>query len=106
MIETQSRGRVSFHPHKSPALDIPSMSSPGSGSRASGKKRTSNAYVAPSFALGYLGSGLLSDVLFRCISCRERKVKCSGSMPCTTCARRHVECVFGEEDRKVVVSER
>ncbi|KAE9566734.1 hypothetical protein CGMCC3_g17130 [Colletotrichum fructicola] len=41
-----------------------------------------------------------------CLRCRERKVKCSGSEPCTNCIRRATECVFDREDRKVVVSER
>ncbi|KAK1673881.1 fungal-specific transcription factor domain-containing protein [Colletotrichum godetiae] len=41
-----------------------------------------------------------------CTRCRERKVKCSGSLPCANCLRKSVECVFDKEDRKVVVSER
>ncbi|KAI2625461.1 fungal-specific transcription factor domain-containing protein [Xylaria nigripes] len=41
-----------------------------------------------------------------CKGCRERKVKCSGTMPCGTCVRRHQECVFTLEDRKVFVSRR
>ncbi|CAI6099075.1 unnamed protein product, partial [Clonostachys chloroleuca] len=38
--------------------------------------------------------------------CRERKVRCSGLCPCTNCVRRSAECVFDQEDRKVLVSER
>ncbi|KAL0939637.1 uncharacterized protein CTRU02_206247 [Colletotrichum truncatum] len=41
-----------------------------------------------------------------CIRCRERKVKCSGSVPCVNCIRKATECVFDKEDRKVMVSER
>ncbi|KAL7914114.1 hypothetical protein GGI35DRAFT_235735 [Trichoderma velutinum] len=41
-----------------------------------------------------------------CIRCRERKVKCSGSLPCQNCSSRSVECAFDPEDKKVVVSER
>ncbi|KAL7933028.1 hypothetical protein V8C35DRAFT_67699 [Trichoderma chlorosporum] len=41
-----------------------------------------------------------------CIRCRERKVKCSGSLPCNNCSSRRVECVFDPEDKKVAVSER
>ncbi|KAI1825075.1 fungal-specific transcription factor domain-containing protein [Xylaria intraflava] len=41
-----------------------------------------------------------------CKGCRERKVKCSGTMPCSTCVRRHQDCVFAWEDRKVRVSRR
>ncbi|EXF74544.1 hypothetical protein CFIO01_11795 [Colletotrichum fioriniae PJ7] len=41
-----------------------------------------------------------------CTRCRERKVKCSGSLPCANCQRKSVKCVFDKEDRKVVVSER
>ncbi|KAI1435621.1 fungal-specific transcription factor domain-containing protein [Xylaria sp. CBS 124048] len=39
-----------------------------------------------------------------CKGCRERKVKCSGTMPCTACVRRHQECVFPMEDHKVSIS--
>lgn len=39
-----------------------------------------------------------------CKQCRARKVKCSGTFPCTKCQFRHQECVF-EEDRKITVSE-
>lgn len=45
-------------------------------------------------------------ILYRCIRCRERKVKCSGSLPCQNCSSRSVECAFDPEDKKVVVSER
>ncbi|KAL7955780.1 hypothetical protein V8C34DRAFT_316216 [Trichoderma compactum] len=41
-----------------------------------------------------------------CIRCRERKVKCSGSLPCQNCSSRSVVCAFDPEDKKVVVSER
>ncbi|KAM5352921.1 hypothetical protein ACJ41O_005643 [Fusarium nematophilum] len=40
-----------------------------------------------------------------CLKCRERKVRCSGSFPCSNCRRRSTECIFEPEDRKVVVSE-
>ncbi|KAM6509731.1 hypothetical protein FALCPG4_017379 [Fusarium falciforme] len=40
-----------------------------------------------------------------CVACRERKVRCSGSQPCTNCVRRESECFF-EHERKIVVSER
>ncbi|KAJ5411099.1 uncharacterized protein N7487_005458 [Penicillium crustosum] len=42
----------------------------------------------------------------RCITCRDRKVRCSGTFPCTTCVRRSIVCTFGPDDRKVTVSER
>ncbi|KAJ5499315.1 fungal-specific transcription factor domain-containing protein [Penicillium expansum] len=38
--------------------------------------------------------------------CRDRKVRCSGTYPCTTCVRRSTVCTFGPDDRKVTVSER
>ncbi|CRL18099.1 Fungal transcriptional regulatory protein, N-terminal [Penicillium camemberti] len=41
-----------------------------------------------------------------CIICRDRKVRCSGTFPCTTCVRRSTVCTFGPDDRKVTVSER
>ncbi|VUC35894.1 unnamed protein product, partial [Clonostachys rosea] len=41
-----------------------------------------------------------------CLQCRERKVRCSGSCPCTNCVRRSAECVFEQEERKVLVSEK
>ncbi|GAW22081.1 hypothetical protein ANO14919_116160 [Xylariales sp. No.14919] len=41
-----------------------------------------------------------------CKGCRERKVKCSGTRPCSTCIRRHQDCVFELEERKVFVSRR
>ncbi|KAF5251001.1 hypothetical protein FANTH_3865 [Fusarium anthophilum] len=40
-----------------------------------------------------------------CVQCRERKVRCSGTCPCANCTRRSTDCVFEQEDRKVVVSE-
>ncbi|KAI1278583.1 fungal-specific transcription factor domain-containing protein [Xylaria sp. FL0933] len=41
-----------------------------------------------------------------CKGCRERKVKCSGTQPCSTCIRRHQECLFELDERKVFVSRR
>ncbi|CAG8113139.1 unnamed protein product [Penicillium salamii] len=41
-----------------------------------------------------------------CIACRDRKVRCSGTSPCSTCVRRSTICTFGTEDRKVTVSKR
>ncbi|KAL4895512.1 Zn(II)2Cys6 transcription factor [Aspergillus ambiguus] len=41
-----------------------------------------------------------------CIACRQSKVKCSGSKPCTRCQRRSVQCEFSGATSKVVVSER
>jgi hypothetical protein len=44
-------------------------------------------------------------LLARCSACRERKVKCSGSQPCSACARRGDTCLFeGADQRKVTVS--
>ncbi|KAI0974870.1 fungal-specific transcription factor domain-containing protein [Xylaria arbuscula] len=65
------------------------MGSPGAGendslTNSSRPKRTDNA----------------------CRGCRERKVKCSGTQPCSTCIRRHQECVFELEERKIFVSRR
>ncbi|KAF2012747.1 hypothetical protein BU24DRAFT_258052 [Aaosphaeria arxii CBS 175.79] len=40
-----------------------------------------------------------------CLRCRSRKVKCSGDYPCSNCTRRSVECQFGPDEKKVVVSE-
>ncbi|KAG8361153.1 hypothetical protein FVEN_g689 [Fusarium venenatum] len=40
-----------------------------------------------------------------CLQCRERKVRCSGTCPCINCIRRSTECVFDQDDRKVLVSE-
>ncbi|KAH6980711.1 fungal-specific transcription factor domain-containing protein [Ilyonectria sp. MPI-CAGE-AT-0026] len=41
-----------------------------------------------------------------CIKCRERKVRCSGTCPCTNCSRRSAECIFEPDEKKVLVSER
>ncbi|KZF21338.1 hypothetical protein L228DRAFT_249146 [Xylona heveae TC161] len=41
-----------------------------------------------------------------CQRCRSRKVKCSGKHPCNNCEKRSLECIFDEEDRKILVSER
>ncbi|KAJ5097998.1 transcriptional regulator family: Fungal Specific TF [Penicillium argentinense] len=41
-----------------------------------------------------------------CIRCRGMKVKCSGSEPCTRCARKKKPCQFPPEDVRVSVSER
>lgn len=41
----------------------------------------------------------------RCNACRERKVKCSGSQPCSACARRRDACLFDSaEQRRITVS--
>ncbi|KAL4983173.1 hypothetical protein BDW68DRAFT_194628 [Aspergillus falconensis] len=40
-----------------------------------------------------------------CHHCRARKVKCSGTQPCTSCQRRDEECIF-EGDRRISVSKR
>ncbi|VTT60927.1 unnamed protein product [Fusarium fujikuroi] len=39
-----------------------------------------------------------------CLQCRERKVRCSGTCPCANCTRWSTDCVFEQEDRKIVVS--
>ncbi|OQU99952.1 Fungal Zn2-Cys6 binuclear cluster domain-containing protein [Cladophialophora immunda] len=41
-----------------------------------------------------------------CQYCKRRKIKCSGTAPCTNCTRRQISCVFEEVDKKVLVSER
>lgn len=44
-------------------------------------------------------------LLDRCGACRERKVKCSGSQPCSACTRRGDACLFEAADqRRVTVS--
>ncbi|WXC67653.1 hypothetical protein SNK03_013468 [Fusarium graminearum] len=40
-----------------------------------------------------------------CLQCRERKVRCSGTCPCNHCIRRSTDCVFDQDDRKILVSE-
>ncbi|KAB8248430.1 hypothetical protein BDV35DRAFT_403587 [Aspergillus flavus] len=40
-----------------------------------------------------------------CVSCRQSKIKCSGTDPCNNCQRRKVRCVFTEPPNKVVVTE-
>ncbi|KAH7070249.1 hypothetical protein FB567DRAFT_217042 [Paraphoma chrysanthemicola] len=57
---------------------------PACSSRRSRAKRTNNA----------------------CLRCRDRKVKCSGTCPCTACSRHHVECLFEPGEKKVLVSEK
>ncbi|KAH8700935.1 hypothetical protein BGW36DRAFT_425735 [Talaromyces proteolyticus] len=39
-------------------------------------------------------------------TCRLRKVRCSGTVPCRSCTARNQQCIFEETDRKVVISER
>ncbi|KAI0198963.1 fungal-specific transcription factor domain-containing protein [Astrocystis sublimbata] len=41
-----------------------------------------------------------------CRRCRERKVRCSGIQPCQPCANRQERCIYGPEDRKIMVSEK
>ncbi|KAJ5638537.1 transcriptional regulator family: Fungal Specific TF [Penicillium herquei] len=41
-----------------------------------------------------------------CVRCRGMKVKCSGSEPCTRCARKKLHCHFPTEDVRISVSER
>ncbi|KAK1574622.1 uncharacterized protein LY79DRAFT_593184 [Colletotrichum navitas] len=39
-----------------------------------------------------------------CLTCRRKKVKCSGDAPCTYCSRRDLECKFPEPAKKRVYS--
>lgn len=67
-------------------------------------RRAANAYV---FATVIINHQLLDNLLTspsRCLRCRSRKVKCSGTHPCDKCRHRSLECVF-EEDKKILVSE-
>ncbi|OAL48824.1 hypothetical protein IQ07DRAFT_588897 [Pyrenochaeta sp. DS3sAY3a] len=41
-----------------------------------------------------------------CLRCRSRKVRCSGSRPCTNCQRRSSDCQFDLDEKRVVISER
>ncbi|KAL6899918.1 hypothetical protein GGI43DRAFT_427621 [Trichoderma evansii] len=40
-----------------------------------------------------------------CIRCRDMKVRCSGTVPCTRCQRKRETCLFGREDTRVTVSQ-
>ncbi|KAK1658439.1 hypothetical protein BDP55DRAFT_682632 [Colletotrichum godetiae] len=39
-----------------------------------------------------------------CLTCRRKKVKCSGEAPCTYCTKRDLECQFPEPGKKRVYS--
>ncbi|KAI3538771.1 hypothetical protein CSPX01_09307 [Colletotrichum filicis] len=39
-----------------------------------------------------------------CLTCRRKKVKCSGEAPCTYCSKRDLECQFPEPGKKRVYS--
>ncbi|MAD87437.1 MAG: hypothetical protein CL912_31140 [Deltaproteobacteria bacterium] len=39
-----------------------------------------------------------------CQRCRTRKIKCSGHHPCQHCLSQRRDCVFGEKQRKIVVT--
>ncbi|USW58592.1 hypothetical protein Slin15195_G119110 [Septoria linicola] len=41
-----------------------------------------------------------------CKQCRQAKIKCSGSLPCSRCARRREACVFPSDEPHVSVPER
>ena len=40
--------------------------------------------------------------LVRCLTCRKKKVKCSGSQPCRYCEKRSIECTFPGNGRRKV----
>ncbi|KAH7009725.1 hypothetical protein EDB80DRAFT_412636 [Ilyonectria destructans] len=48
---------------------------------------------------------LRKRVVNACQRCRKHKIKCSGVSPCRTCHHRGLECQFGSDDKKVVISE-
>ncbi|KAL4787200.1 hypothetical protein BJX76DRAFT_363972 [Aspergillus varians] len=39
-------------------------------------------------------------VLTACLTCRQRKVKCSGTNPCSYCSKRKIECSFSEHGKR------
>ncbi|KAL4791203.1 hypothetical protein BDV19DRAFT_381745 [Aspergillus venezuelensis] len=39
-------------------------------------------------------------VLTACLVCRQRKVKCSGTSPCTYCTKRGLDCSFSEHGKR------
>ncbi|KAH8736361.1 hypothetical protein BGZ61DRAFT_93482 [Ilyonectria robusta] len=41
-----------------------------------------------------------------CERCRRRKIRCTGSHPCTNCSRKNLSCHFDGQGRKVVVSQK
>ncbi|KAH7016969.1 hypothetical protein EDB80DRAFT_827286 [Ilyonectria destructans] len=41
-----------------------------------------------------------------CKRCRRRKVRCTGSHPCTNCSRKNLSCHFDGQGRKVVISQK
>ncbi|KAG9252362.1 uncharacterized protein F5Z01DRAFT_660486 [Emericellopsis atlantica] len=41
-----------------------------------------------------------------CRLCKQRKVKCSGSHPCSNCTGRGRDCIFDEAEKKVTILER
>ena len=50
--------------------------------------------------------GLELTTRYRCVACRQSKIKCSGEEPCTNCRRRVMKCRFVETGGKVMVAER
>lgn len=47
----------------------------------------------------------LTKASYRCIACRQSKIKCSGVEPCANCQRRAIGCQFADAS-KIVVDER
>ncbi|SCN65697.1 related to positive activator of transcription [Fusarium fujikuroi] len=43
-------------------------------------------------------------ILNACVSCRNRKLRCSGRDPCERCVSRKEPCVYEEKERRVTVS--
>ncbi|KAI8195243.1 putative transcriptional regulatory protein [Colletotrichum sp. SAR 10_65] len=50
------------------------------------------------------GSRDAAKTISACLTCRRKKVKCSGDKPCTYCSRRGLECCFPEPGKKRVYS--
>ncbi|TIC99993.1 putative transcriptional regulatory protein C3C7.04 [Colletotrichum higginsianum] len=46
----------------------------------------------------------IAKTISACLTCRRKKVKCSGDAPCTYCNRRDLECKFPEPGKKRVYS--
>ncbi|UNI19255.1 hypothetical protein JDV02_005451 [Purpureocillium takamizusanense] len=50
------------------------------------------------------GAGDETKALLACLTCRRKKVKCSGTSPCSYCAKRDLECKVSERGRRRVYS--
>lgn len=45
-----------------------------------------------------------NNLIYSCLSCRNRKIKCSGTQPCRYCVKKHLDCVIAGPGKRKLYS--